>query len=152
MAKATITITKNGNKVCNNALTTKMFTDKLLKEGIAIKMTLESREDFEKALQDAEIISIGHTDCAEEFGVKSERLNVHLEIGDELHVVEANQANGERLAIGVTELSQMKGLFFRFIKIEVLEPIIIEKGLEELEKINKEIETWEQIELEEISL
>lgn len=147
---ASATIIKKGNKVCNNALTSKMFTNELLEKGIAIKMTLENREDFEKALKNADIISIGHTDCAKEFGVEAERLTVHLEIGDELHVVEANQANGERLEIGITKLSQMEGMFFRFIKIEVLEPIIIEKGSKVLQKEEDDALAWEMVEMMEM--
>ena len=147
---ATATIVKKGNKVCNNALTTKMFLDKILEEGVVMSAKSESRAEFEEALKDADIISIGHTDCAQEFGVEAQRLTVHLEYGDVLHVVEANQEGGTRLTIGVTELSEMKGLFFRFIKIEIFEPIVLELGLKRLEEIEKENESWERIEVEEL--
>lgn len=147
MAKAQMIL--NSHKVCNNALTTKMFLDQLLKKGVVISMTLETREDFEQALKDADIISIGHEDCANEFGVKSKRLTVNLEYGDILHVVEANQKDGGRLAIGVTELAEMEGMFFRFIKIEVFEPIVLELGLKKLEEMDRDIMAYERIEMEE---
>ncbi len=146
MAKAIII--QEGNEVCNNALSSKMFVDELLKEGVALRMTLETREEFIEATKRADIVSIGHKDCAQEVGVKPKRLTVHLEPNDTLHIIEANQEGGTRLDIGVTELSQMKGLFFRFIKLEVFEPVVIEKGLEELERIGHEIESWERVEME----
>lgn len=152
MAEMIMVTKKEGNEVSSNAFTTKMFVDSLLEEGVATLMTLESREDFEKSLKTSDIISIGHIDCAQEFGVEAERGTVHLVPGDIIHICEANQEGGGRLEIGVTELSQMKGLFFRFIKIEIIERIVIDKGREYFDKIGAEIEAWEQAELEEMNL
>lgn len=147
---ATAKLMLKGHKVCNNALTTKMFLNQLLEKGVVMSVNLESRKEFEEALKEADIISIGHEDCAQEFNVEAKRLTVHLEYGDVLHVVEANQEDGSRLAIGVTELSQMKGLYFRFIKIEIFEPIVLEKGLQILQKEEDDALAWEMVEMMEM--
>ena len=103
----------------NNAFSTKMLTDAELQQGVCMRYTLITEEEFKKNLEKADVVSIGHEDCAKRFGVEKNRIEILLEVGDTLYICEANTADKKRLAEGVKYLKEFgEGSFFRFIKAE----------------------------------
>lgn len=103
----------------NNAYSTKMLDNALfMQEEIEF-------EEFNEACKDPNVINcIGHPDTAEMFGVEMTRKNIRLKDGDILFVCEMNNESRTRLPEGITRMSELpEGVWFRFLKITVLEAI-----------------------------